>query len=166
MTYNEFKNKYLHKVVDYDKQYSAQCWDLAQQYVTECLGLPEYILGGCGIVSNLLVEPKLSIMKEYFDVIPLDKKKTGDIEVFDYGHIAIMDHWDDANKVNYYLSQNTGSAEAPKGCTEVIPLYDNPQCMAFRKKVATKDLQFEIDTLKAENKNLKDKLNKIKNICN
>ena len=101
MTYIEFKEKYIGKKIDYDGAYSAQCWDLAQQYVTECLGLPEYILGGCGIVSNLLVEPKLSIMKEYFDVIPLDKKKTGDIEVFDYGHIAIMDHWDDANKVNY-----------------------------------------------------------------
>ena len=162
MTYNEFKNKYLHKVVDYDKQYGGQCWDLAQQYVTECLGLPEYILGGCGIVSNLLVEPKLSIMKEYFDVIPLDKKETGDIEVFDYGHIAIMDHWDDANKVNYYLSQNTGTAEAPKGGTEVIPLYDTPKCMAFRLKKAETE---EVAALKKQINELKDKLEKIKNIC-
>ena len=162
MTYNEFKNKYLHKVVDYDKQYGGQCWDLAQQYVTECLGLPEYILGGCGIVSNLLVEPKLSIMKEYFDVIPLDKKKTGDIEVFDYGHIAIMDHWDDTSKVNYYLSQNTGSAEAPKGVTEVIALYDNPQCMAFRLKKAETE---EVADLKKQINELKNKLEKIKNIC-
>ena len=163
MTYNEFKSKYLHKIVDYDKQYGGQCWDLAQQYVTECLELPEYILGGSGIVSNLLVDPKLSIMKEYFDVIPLDTKKTGDIEAFDYGQIAIMDHWDDINKVNYYLSQNTGTADSPKGGTEVIPLYDTPKCMAFRKKHINSDS--EINNLKEENKVLKEKIEKIKNIC-
>lgn len=166
MTYNEFKNKYIGKKVDIDGSYGSQCWDLAAQYITECLKLPVSIIAGVGLVNNLLKEPKLSIMKEYFDVIPLDKKQAGDIEVFDYGHIAIMDHWDNDKGVNYYLSQNNyGTAANPNGGVEVVALYDNPQCMAFRKKVTAKDLQLEIDTLKAENKNLKDKLNKIKELC-
>lgn len=165
MNYENFKNKYLGKKVDYDGAYGAQCWDLAEQYVVECLNLPEYILAGCGVVNNLLIEPKLSVMKEYFDVIPLDKKQPGDIEVFDFGHIAIMDHWDEEKKVNYYLSQNTGTAENPKGGVEILPIYDNQNCMTFRKKGNNIDLQLEIDLLKKENEVLKEKIEKIKNIC-
>lgn len=137
MTYFDFRNKYLGKKVDYDGSYGAQCWDLAQQYVTECLKLPATILGGVGIVNNLLKEPKLSLMKQYFDIIPLNQKEQGDIEVFNWGHIAIMDRWDKKQKLNYYLSQNSGTAENPYGVTEIIGIRDNEKCMAFRVKKQT-----------------------------
>lgn len=167
MTYIEFKNKYLGKTVDYDGAYSAQCWDLAQQYITECLGLPSSIISGCGLVNNLLKEPYLSKMKQYFDVIPLDKKKQGDIEVFDWGHIAIMDYWNGKQQINYYLTQNSGTAENPVGGVYVGAIADNPRCMAFRKKenVEVANLKKEIETLTKENTELKDKLKKIVEIA-
>ena len=34
MTYNEFKNKYNGKYVDFDKYYGPPCWDLGQYYFT------------------------------------------------------------------------------------------------------------------------------------
>lgn len=157
MSYKDFKNKYLGKKVDYDGAYGAQCWDLAEQYVVECLELPASILAGCGVVNNLLKEPKISVMKEYFDVIPLDKKQPGDIEVFDFGHIAIMDHWDETKKVNYYLSQNTGTAENPKGGVEILPIYDNQNCMAFRKKGSDTSLE-EVVVNKKTNEELADEV--------
>ena len=134
MTYNEFKKKYNGKYVDHDGQHGAQCWDLAQKYFIECLNLPENILGGCEYISNMLKEPKLSLMKQYFDIIPLDQKEPGDVEIFDWGHIAIMDHWDASQGVNYYFTQNTGSASNPVGPAYVGALYDNESCVAFRIK--------------------------------
>ena len=167
MTYLEFKNKYLGKIVDYDGSFGPQCWDLAEQYITECLGLPESIIGGCGLVNNLLKEPYLSKMKEYFDVIPLDKKKQGDIEVFDWGHIAIMDHWNGSQFVNYYLTQNSGTAENPIGGVYVGAIEDNTRFMAFRKKenVDESNLKKTIETLTKENVELKEKLKKIVEIA-
>lgn len=165
MTYNEFKNKYLGKVVDYDKAYNGQCWDLAQQYITECLGLPASIISGVGLVNNLLKEPKLSLMKKYFDVVPLNQKIQGDIEVWDYGHIAIMDHWDASKGLNVYLTQNSGTAEKPIGGVYLGAIADNPNCMAFRvKKKEPTELEkanFKVNELQKQvellNKQLADK---------
>ena len=166
MTYLDFKNKYLGKVVDYDGSFGPQCWDLAQQYITECLGLPSSIISGCGLVNNLLKEPYLSKMKQYFDVIPLDKKKQGDIEVFDWGHIAIMDHWNGSQGINYYLTQNSGTAENPIGGVYVGAIADNPRCMAFRKKGTdeTETLKKQVETLTKENTELKNKLKQINDL--
>ena len=168
MTYNEFKKKYLGKKIDYDKSYGAQCYDLAQQYITECLGLPDSILAGCGIVNNLLKEPKLSIMKKYFDIIPLDKKKQGDIEVFDWGHIAIMDYWNGSQKINYYLTQNSGTAENPIGGVYVGAIADNPKCMAFRKKTTDEVavLKKQLEDMTNKYNEVNEKLNNIKKIVN
>lgn len=166
MTYNEFKEKWLGAKVDYDGAYGHQCWDLAEQYITECLGLPNFIIAGLptGIVSDLLVEPKLSLMKKYFDVIPLNQKQAGDIEVFDWGHIAIMDSWDNVKKVNIYLTQNSGTADKPVGGVYLGAIGDNPKCMAFRKKVVVVPIDYQAKyneeveknrTLTTENYNLK-----------
>lgn len=141
---------------------------MAQQYITECLGLPESIIAGCGLVNNLLKEPYLSKMKQYFDVIPLDKKVQGDIEVFDWGHIAIMDYWNGNQHINYYLTQNSGTAENPVGGVYVGAIADNPNCMAFRKKatdeVAVLKKQLEEMTNKYNEAN--EKLNNVKKIVN
>lgn len=107
MTYNEFKNKYNGKVVDYDGSYGGQCWDLVQQYFTECLKLSPNILGGCGLVSNMLNEPKIDLLLKYFDEVSTNNMCAGDVVIWAKGHIAIFNNFDGFN--NYYLTQNPGS---------------------------------------------------------
>ena len=78
-------------------------WDLAQQYFTECLGLPDYILSGCGLVNNMLKPPKLDVMLQYFDEVSKFDMQPGDVCIWEYGHIAIFDYYDGTC---YYFSQN------------------------------------------------------------
>lgn len=109
MSYKEFKEKYNGKYLDYDGAYNSQCWDLAQYYFTECLGLPASILSGCGLVSNMLDEPKISLLLKYFDEVPTTAMNPGDVVIWSVGHIAIFDNWDGSNC--YYLTQNPGATK-------------------------------------------------------
>ena len=108
MTYQEFKEKYDGKYIDYDGYFGNQCWDLGQQYFTECLGLPPSVLSGCGMVSNMLYPPKREELDKYFDEVNVGNMYPGDVCIWDYGngvgHIAIFDHWDGVNC--WYFSQN------------------------------------------------------------
>ena len=54
MTYIEFRDKYNGQYIDYDREFGPQCWDLGQKYFTECLGVPDWVLGGCGNVREML----------------------------------------------------------------------------------------------------------------
>lgn len=107
MTYKEFKKKYNGKYTDFDGAYGYQCWDLAQRYITEVLKFPASILSGCGLVSNMLKQPKRKALDKYFDEVKTAKE--GDIAIWEYGHIAIFDH----NK-NYYFSQNPNPCKVMK----------------------------------------------------
>lgn len=113
MTYDEFKRKYNGKYTDYDGYYGCQCWDLAQRYFTEVLKLPDSILSGCGLVSNMLNEPKISLLLQYFDEVDVHAMYPGDVVIWEYGHIAIFDNWDGVR--NSFFSQN------PNPC-QVIPI--------------------------------------------
>ena len=104
MTYEEFKNKYNGKYIDYDKHYGNQCWDLAEQYFVECLGLPASVLSGCGLVSNMLYQPKRAQLDKYFDEVDVRNMYPGDVCIWEYGHIAIFDNWDGVRC--WYFSQN------------------------------------------------------------
>lgn len=99
MTYKEFKKKYNNKYTDFDGAYGYQCWDLAQRYFTEVLKLSSSILSGCGLVSNMLKEPKRSVLLKYFNEVKTPKQ--GDVAIWEYGHIAIFD-----SNVKKYFSQN------------------------------------------------------------
>lgn len=112
MTYNEFKNKYNGKWVDYDGAYGCQCWDLGQKYFTECLRLPSSVLAGCGLVSNMLYPPKRAQLDKYFDEISVNNMVPGDVCIWEYGHIAIFDHYSGSNK--YYFSQNPNPCQVIK----------------------------------------------------
>lgn len=125
MTYNEFKNKYNGKVIDYDGSYGGQCWDLAEQYVTECLGLPASILAGCGYVGNMLNEPKLSELLTYFDEVPTTDMTAGDLVIWRNNHIAIFDIWNGVACI--YLTQNPGP-------THLGTCFIEGEVRAFRKK--------------------------------
>lgn len=104
MTYKEFFNKYNGKYTDFDGYYGCQCWDLGQRYITEVLQLPKTILDGSGLVSNMLKAPKRQVLDAYFDEVPTTEMVQGDVCIWEYGHIAIFDHWDGKNC--WYFSQN------------------------------------------------------------
>jgi len=126
MTYQEFKKKYDGKFIDVDGQYGAQCWDLGQKYFTECLGLPASVLGGCGLVSNMLYPPKRTQLDKYFNEVSIEDMHEGDVVIWEYGHIAIWDHWVRNTNTNYFFSQN------PNPC-QVIPIKHDGM-HAFRLK--------------------------------
>ena len=108
MTYKEFVKKYNGKYVDvddYPKDWKYQCFDLAQKYITEVLGLPSSILSGCGYVNNMLKQPKLNVLLKYFDEVFTPKQ--GDIAIWEsFPHIAIYDH-----AKNYYFTQNPNACK-------------------------------------------------------
>ena len=126
MTYKEFVNKYNGKYIDFDGSYGSQCWDLAQFYFKEVLDLPRSILDGCGLVSNMLYPPKRQVLEQYFDEVPINKMQQGDVVIWDYGHIAIYDHYEQNNDSCYFFSQN------PNPC-QVMPIKMGG-AYAFRKK--------------------------------
>ena len=121
MTYQEFKNKYNGKYLDvdgYPKSWRYQCFDLAQAYIMEVLGLPSSILAGCKQVKNMLVRPKIDVLLQYFNEVSIYEMTTGDLCIWSTNHIAIFDHWD--GRSNWYFSQNPN------------------RCQVFRKKTAPK----------------------------
>lgn len=118
MTYDEFKKKYTGITVDYDGYYGGQCWDLAQMYFVKVLGLPSSILAGSGLVSNMLKEPKYSLMLKYFDKVPLDRMVKGDVIIWNYGHIAIFDNWNSKENACYFFSQNPNKPKLLKLSTK------------------------------------------------
>ena len=128
MTYQEFKNKYNGKYIDFDGYYGPQCWDLAQYYFTEVLNLPTSILSGCGQVKNMLVRPKIDVLRAYFNEVPINQMVTGDVCIWSTNHIAIFDHWDGRNC--WYFSQN------PNRCQVMV--INQAGLHAFRKKTAPK----------------------------
>lgn len=137
MTYTEFRDKYNGQWLDWDGQYGCQCWDLAQIYFTECLGLPSWVLSGCGLVCNMLWQPKRADLDAYFDEVDVHNMNQGDVCIWEEGHIAIFDNWDGYNC--WYFSQNPNPSkvmkcnlgstmhafrlrkEPPKPTTEVTP---------------------------------------------
>ena len=128
MTYQEFKNKYNGKYIDFDGYYGPQCWDLAQFYFKEVLNLPSSILSGCGQVKNMLVKPKIDVLRAYFNEVPINQMVTGDVCIWSSNHIAIFDHWDGRNC--WYFSQN------PNRCQVMV--INQAGLHAFRKKTAPK----------------------------
>ena len=129
MTYNEFKKKYNGKYIDFDGYYGAQCWDLAQFYFVEVLNLPTSILSGCGNVKNMLVKPKIDVLKQYFDEVSATNMYPGDVCIWSSNHIALFDHWD--GQKCWYFSQN------PNKC-QVMPVYMDG-LRVFRKKDNSKE---------------------------
>ena len=85
--------------------------DLGEKYFTECLGLPASVLAGCGLVSNMLYQPKRADLDRYFDEVPTNAMVQGDVCIWEYGHIAIFDHYDGSC---WYFSQNPNPCQVMK----------------------------------------------------
>ena len=127
-----FKNDTLGKAIDYDKQYNAQCWDLIEFYNVNYLGVPESVLAGCGLVSNMLVPPKLNDLLEYFDEVDIHNMIKGDIVIWTYGHIACFDHWDGV--YCWFVTQNN-----PVQYLTTLSVLDTANARAFRLKGVVPD---------------------------
>lgn len=124
----DFKSFALGKYIDYDGEFDSQCWDAVEYYVVNYLGVPAWVLAGCDLVSNLLVEPKINDVLNYFDEIDIHTMEKGDICIWEYGHIAIFDNCSDGSTC-YFLSQNPGPVQ-------LIPLSQDGS-HAFRLKGVT-----------------------------
>ena len=142
MTYQEFKDKYNGQYLNYDGYYSCQCWDLAQYYFTECLGLPESVLSGCGMVNNMLYPPKREVLDKYFDEVDVHDMHPGDVCIWDYGngvgHIAIFDSWDGLSC--WYFSQNY-----PLNSNSHLQVINDTGIHAFRLKSSRKIINLPPD---------------------
>ena len=105
-------------------------WDLAQYYFTEVLNVPDYVLSGCGYVSNMIFPPKRNDLDQYFDEIDVHTMIQGDVCIWEdpTPHIAVFDNWD--NVQNWYFSQN------PNPC-QVMPCNLKGKLHAFRRKSET-----------------------------
>ena len=133
MTYQEFKNKYNGKYIDYDGAYGCQCWDLGQYYFTEVLNVPDSVLSGCGWVGNMILwDWKYDLLMQYFDEVPTTAMLQGDVCIWANPnnekncHIAIFDYYNPDDNNCYYFSQN------PNPC-QVMPVNMNGH-HAFRRK--------------------------------
>ena len=135
MTYQEFKNKYNEKYIDYDGSYGCQCWDLIQYYNVEVLNVPDSVFSGCGWVGNMVLwDWKYAQLMEYFDEVDITQMNQGDVCIWSDPnnqqrcHVAVLDNWDGYNC--WYFSQN------PNPCrVMMVDGLGNPR--AFRRKKET-----------------------------
>jgi hypothetical protein len=156
MKYEEFKNKYNGKHIDYDGAYGYQCWDLAQKYFVDYLGVPGWVLSGSGLVSSMLDRDRHEL-DQYFEEIPVTQMSPGDVVIWEWGHIAIFDHYDGAN---WYFSQNPNPCQVMtirqdgqhafrlKGVHQEAPKVEEPPI------VDTTALDNQIKELSTKNKDL------------
>ena len=157
--YQDFKNKYNGKYTDYDGAYGAQCWDLAQRYFVEYLGVPAWVLSGSGLVSSMLDRDRHEL-DQYFEEIPVTQMCPGDVVIWDWGHIALFDRYDGAN---WYFSQNPGPCQ-------VITIRQEGQ-HAFRLKGVyqpeqPKENNTNSEQVENEIKELQEQLSEIKEMNN
>lgn len=138
MTYQEFKNKYNEKYIDYDGHHGAQCWDLIQYYNVEVLNVPDSVFSGCGWVGNMILwEWKFKLLLEYFDEVPTTQMDQGDVCIWSDPdneqrcHVAVFDSWDGYNC--WYFSQDPNLG-LPCG-VRIVTGVGNPR--AFRRKKET-----------------------------
>lgn len=97
-TLNQFIYINENKLVDVDKSYGAQCWDLVELYAEQVLQTPKepwaITLGPDGAAREAWTVFDAH-MQKYFDKIPKGQQKPGDINVygphgvFTEGHMAI-----------------------------------------------------------------------------
>lgn len=99
MTYQDFKNEWLGRRVDYDHVYGFQCVDLVLEYVKEVFGIASGVTGNAIDYWNRTSPALLT----QFDRVQTTDVHPGDIVVLNglsgnpYGHIGVCDSQDAAN---------------------------------------------------------------------
>ena len=132
-----FKNDTLGRQIDYDGMFPGECYDLAQVYFTQYLGVPEGVLGGCIYVNHMLYPPKLNQLLQYFDEVPTNNMIKGDVCIWDWGgdlcHIATFDICEDGHNC-WFVTQNN-----PVYHLTTLSILENANCRAFRLKGVVPD---------------------------
>ena len=126
MTFKEFVNKYKNKKVDFDGAYGGQCVDLFNQYLVDCLGIPNPIqmfpvASAYQIWDYANGNNKFEKISNDPNAIPQE----GDIIIWGkgvgpHGHVAIFISGD-VNKLVYF-DQNWNNIQK---CIEVNHNYDD-----------------------------------------
>ena len=140
MGFNEFKTGNLGRYIDIDGYYGAQCWDLYARYC-QYLGVPFANCTVTGYVQDIWTQRNSNGMTKYFDEIPFDQCKAGDIIVFrpqnetPLSHIGVCASGNVMGKV-LVLGQNQGGSGA---VNEVwLPLTDSfPTVFRLKAKKPT-----------------------------
>ena len=140
MGFNEFKTGNLGRYIDIDGYYGAQCWDLYARYC-QYLGVPFANCTVTGYVQDIWTNRNSNGMVKYFDEIPFDQCRAGDIIVFrpqnetPLSHIGICASGNVMGKV-LVLGQNQGGSGA---VNEVwLPLTDSfPTVFRIKPKKQT-----------------------------
>lgn len=101
MSYQEFKNKYMGKGIDFDGAFGFQCMDLAHRYAVDVVGKDFKPAPGAKDVWNQKIDG--------YDKIPnslIEVPQQGDIVVWGatvgpYGHIAVFDNGNSNSFVSF-----------------------------------------------------------------
>lgn len=155
MGFNEFKTGNLGRYIDIDGYYGAQCWDLYARYC-QYLGVPFANCTVTGYVQDIWTQRNSNGMTKYFDEIPFDQCRAGDIIVFrpqnetPLSHIGVCASGNVMGKV-LVLGQNQGNGGAV--CEVWLPLTDSYPTV-FRPK-AKKESQYDGNVQPVNNMGLK-----------
>jgi hypothetical protein len=135
MAYQDFKNEWNGRRIDYDNVYGYQCVDLILQFLKECAGVPTGVWGNAIDYANRPTQAFLNAVVRVTD----GSKQPGDILVFSglagnpYGHIALRDT--DVTKMleqNGATGQGTGTGRDAVGVYRAIP--ENRLVAVYRLK--------------------------------
>ena len=146
MGFQEFRTATLGRYIDVDGYYGPQCWDEYAKYC-QCLGVPYANCTVTGYVRDIWTQRKSNGMTKYFDEIPFDLCKPGDIIVFKpqgqtpLSHIGICASTNRGGQV-LVLGQNQGGTGA---VNEVwLPLTDSyPTVFRIKQKQTQLDNNVE-----------------------
>jgi hypothetical protein len=116
MNYQEFFNKYNGTKVDFDGAYSAQCVDLFNQYLVDCLGINNPIqMFPVGSAYQIWDYAKDNTQLTRLENTPTGVPQQGDILIWKksqslpYGHVAIFDNGDVNKFKSFDQNWPTGS---------------------------------------------------------
>lgn len=140
MGFNEYHTSRLGRYLDVDGFYWAQCWDGYADYC-QFLGVPYANCTITGYVQDIWTQRNSNGMTKYFDEVPFDQCRAGDIIVFrpqnqtPLSHIGICASGNNAGQVLVF-GQNQGGTGAM--CDVWLPLTDSfPTVFRLKAKKPT-----------------------------
>lgn len=122
MTYQQFKDEWNGRRVDYDNVYAYQCVDLILEFLKECAGVNTGVWGNAIDYAYRPTQAFLNAVDRVTD----GSKQPGDILVLSgvngnpYGHIALRD-----TDVNKMLEQNAATGSGSGTGRDAIGVYRN-----------------------------------------
>lgn len=111
MTIQQFFDRWLNKICDWDGYYGGQCVDLYDQYCQDVVGSPIILIGGAADIWS-------NYPTSHFDRVlntPTAIPKLGDVMIWDrtsslpYGHVSIFKSGDINNFTSFDQNWPTGS---------------------------------------------------------